>query len=78
MDLNAVIERIIMLHDKGGNPQQLMQQMFGQNPNINQLGAQMQNMSKGMTRGQFYLQLAKQGGVSEQNIQRLTQILGVK
>ena len=77
MDLNAVIERIIMLHDKGGNPQQLMQQMFG-NTNISQLNLQMQNMSKGMNKGQFYLQLAKQGGVSEQNIQRLAQILGVK
>lgn len=78
MDLNAVIERIIMFHDSGKNPQQLMQQMFGNMPNINQLGTQMQNMSQGMTKGQFYLQLAKQGGVSEQNIQRLTQILGVK
>ena len=78
MDLNSVIERIIMLHDNGGNPQQLMQQMFGNNPNINQFNSQINNMSKGMTRPQFYLQLAKQGGVSEQNIQRLTQILGVK
>lgn len=77
MDLNAVIERIIMLHDNGGNPQQLMQQMFG-NTNISQLNLQMQNMSKGMNKGQFYLQLAKQGGVSEQNVQRLAQILGVK
>ena len=77
MDLNSVIEKIIMLHDKGGNPQQLMQQMFG-NTNIGQLNSQIQNMSKGMTKGQFYLQLAKQGGVSEQNIQKLAQILGVK
>lgn len=77
MDLNSVIEKIIMLHDKGSNPQQLMQQMFG-NTNISQLNSQMQNMSKGMNKGQFYLQLAKQGGVSEQNIQRLAQILGVK
>ena len=78
MDINQTIERIIALHDSGGNPSQFMQTIMSQNPSINQYSSQLTNMSKGMTKPQFYLQLARQGGVSEQNIKGLARIMGVK
>ena len=77
-DLNAQIERIIALHDSGGDPNKVMQTMFQKHPNVSQLGTQYQNMAQGRKPTEVLLQLAKQGGVSEQNIQALARILGVK
>lgn len=77
-DLNALIAQIIALHDSGGNPSQMMNAIMNKNPNINQLGTQLNNMSQGMSKSEFYLQLARQNGLSEQNIQGLSRILGGK
>lgn len=78
MDLNKTIEQIIALHDTGGNPQQIMQLMFGNNPNLNQMAMQYKNMTQGRNPKDAILQLAKQGGISEQNLKGLARILGVK
>ena len=77
-DLNKQIEQIIALHDSGGDTNKVMQAMFQRTPAMNQLGTQYQNMAQGRNPKEFLLQLAKQGGVSEQNIQGLARILGVK
>lgn len=78
MDINQTIERIIALHDSGGDPQQVMQQMFQKNPQISQMQTQMQNMAQGRSPKDFILQIAKQNGVSEQNLQGILRILGKK
>ena len=78
MDINQTIERIIALYDRGGNPQQVMQQMFQKNPQISQMQTQMQNMAQGRTPQEFLVQLCKQNGVSEANLQGLSRILGGK
>ena len=78
MDLNQTIEKIIALYDTKGDPNKMMQSMLQKHPNINQVGAQINNMSQGKTRPEFYLQLARQAGVSEQNLQGLARIMGVK
>lgn len=78
MDINQVIDNIIKMHDSGGNPQQVMQNLFQQNPQINQMQNQMQNMAQGRKPVDFILQIAKQNGVSEQNLQGIARILGVK
>lgn len=78
MDINQTIERIITLYDRGGNPQQIMQQMFQKNPQISQMQTQMQNMAQGRSPKDFILQIAKQNGVSEQNLQGILRILGKK
>lgn len=78
MDLNQLIERIIWMHDNGGNPQQMMQQIIQPNMPIQQMANQFNNMKQGMTNKDALMQLAKQGGVSEKNIQGLARILGVK
>ncbi len=78
MDINQIIERIIWMHDNGRNPQQLMQQIIQPNMPIQQMANQFNNMKQGKTNTEFLMQLAKQNGVSEKNIQGLARILGVK
>ena len=77
-DINQRIERIIALYDSGGNPQQIMQNMMQQNPQMGQMQTQMQNMAQGRSPKEFILQMAKQNGVSEKNIEGLARILGAK
>lgn len=76
-DINNVLSQIIALHDSGGNPQQVMG-MIAQNGNINQMKSQMQNMAQGRTPAEFILQIARQNGANEQNLQGLARILGVR
>lgn len=78
MDINQTIEQIIALHDSGGDPQQVMQQMLQKNPRINQMQTQMQNMAQGRSPKDFILQIAKQNGVSEHNLQGILRILEKK
>lgn len=77
-NINATLERIIALYDSGGDPNKMMQSMFGNNPNIGNFATQFNNMRQGRSNREFLLQLAKQNGVSEQNIQGLQRILGAK
>lgn len=77
-DINQMIERIISLHDNGGNPHAMMQSMFGKNNQIQQLSTQFNNMKQGRSNAEMYMQLARQAGVTEQNIQGLSRILGIK
>ena len=75
-DINSTIQNIIALYNSGGNPQQIMQQMMQRTPQINQMQTQLQNMAQGRSPQEFLIQLARQNGVSEENIQGLSQILG--
>ena len=77
-ELNQTLQQIIALHDSGGNPSQLMQTMFSGNSNVNQMKTQLQNMAQGKNMNEFIIQLAKQNGVSEQNIQGIMRIFGKK
>ena len=78
MDINQTLERIIALYNSGGNPQQVMQQMMQKNPQVGQVQSQLQNMAQGRNPAEFILQLAKQNGASEQNLQGLAKILNKK
>lgn len=78
MDLNQLIEQIIALHDRGGNPNQMFQQMVLGNNNINQMATQFQNMKQGRSNTEVLMQLARQGGVSQKNLEGLARILGAK
>lgn len=77
-DINATLERIIAMYDNGGNPQQLMQIMMRQGTPIGQMQSQMQNMAQGRSPMEFIMQMARQNGVSEQNLQGIARILGAK
>lgn len=76
MDINETIEQIIRFYDSGGNPQQVMQNIMQQGTPIGQVQTQMKNMAQGRSPKEFILQMAKQNGVSEQNLQGLARILG--
>ena len=77
-DINSAIERIIAMHDKGGNPQQIMQNIIQQGTPIGQMQSQMRNMAQGRSPMEFIMQIARQNGVSEQNLQGIARILGKK
>ena len=77
-DINSTIERIIALYDSGGNPQQVMQNMMQQGTPIGQMQTQLQNMAQGRNPNEFILQMARQNGVNEKNLQGLARILGAK
>ena len=76
-DINQTIEALVNLYDGGKRPQDIMQ-MIGQNNNIGQMKTQIQNMAQGRTPTEFILQIAKQNGATEQNLQHLARMLGVK
>ena len=77
-DINARIEMIIKLYDSGGNPNEFMGKMFQSNPNFNAMNNQLRSMTQGKNTTDFLLEYARQNGVSEQNLQGLARILGVK
>ena len=75
-DINNMLEQIIQFHKSGRNPQELMQRFMPNN--LEQMKQKMQNMAQGRSPAEFILQLARQNGDSEQNLQGLAQILGAK
>ena len=76
-DINSVLERIISLYDGGKDPMTIMQSMMQRLPNVQQMGVQFQNMTQGRSSTEVLMQLAKQGGASQQNLDGLARILGV-
>ena len=75
-DINTTLQNIFAMKNAGRNPQQLLQMMMQQNPQMQQLMVTMQNMAKGKTPQEFFTQLAKQNGVNEQNMNMLKQMFG--
>ena len=71
---NEQISALMSLKQRGMQPQQVMQMLMQQNPQLNLLMTQFQNMSKGQNPRDFVVQLAKQNGLSEQNINAIMQI----
>lgn len=78
MDINQRISMIISMYDSGGNPQQIIQQMMCQGGQFGQAQTQLQNMAQGRTPMEFILQMARQNGVNEQNLQGIARILSAK
>ena len=77
-DINDRISNIVNMANAGKNPQELMNQLVKSNPQISQMMNQMNNMRGNMSMQDFVLQIAKQNGVSEQNIQSLVNLFGGK
>lgn len=77
-DINQTIENIIAFYERGGSPQQIMQNMMQRNSQASQMQTQLQNMAQGRNPKEFLMQLARQNGVSEKNLQGLSRILGIK
>jgi uncharacterized protein YutE (UPF0331/DUF86 family) len=75
-DVNKALQSIFQKRNEGQNPQQILQMLIQQNPQIQQQIAMLQNMAKGKSPKEFFSQLAKQNGVSEQNMAQLMQMFG--
>lgn len=81
-ELNQRVEAILNMANNGIQPQSVMQQLFGKNMNHqNQLQiakTQLKNMAQGRPMPEFYIQMLKQNGLTEQNAEGLARLLGIK
>lgn len=77
-DINQTLQGIFQMKQAGRNPQQILQLMIQQNPQIQQNLSVLQNMAQGRNPQEFFMQLAQQNGVSQQNIQNIMQMIGSK
>lgn len=76
--LNQNIDMIINMANMRRNPQQIMQMMIQQNPQIREMMTQIQNMAQGRTPQEFITDLAKQNGIGQDKLDQLLQIMGRK
>ena len=72
--INEQIQAIMSLKQRGMQPQQVLQMMFQQNPQLQQQMQTVKNMMNGKNPREFVTQLAKQNGVNEQSMQMLMQL----
>ena len=75
-DVNQALQNVFQMRNAGRNPQQIMQMLMQQNPQLQQQIAMLQNMAKGKSPKEFFSQLARQNGVNEQNMAQLMQFFG--
>ena len=75
---NPLLQKIIEIKNNGGTPQQAMQYLVSMNPSINMAQTQLMNMSRGRTPQEFIMQLARQNGVSPENMQGIMSLVGKK
>lgn len=75
-NINSVLEYIFSLKQRGYTPQQAMNMLMQQNPNFQSNAQILKNMSNGRNPQEFIVQMAKQGGISEQNIQNIRGLFG--
>lgn len=75
---NNLMQMLQML--RGKNPQTAIQMLSQRNPHVGQLLSQYQNMAKSnnMTSEQLARQLAKQNGLSDQDIMQIANMLSIK
>lgn len=73
-DINSRIQAIMQLKQKGLTPQSAMQILMQQNPNYQIAMQQLQNMAQGRDIKSFVMQLARQNGVSQENLQSIQEL----
>ena len=73
-DVNQALQNIIAMKNSGKNPQAILQILMQQTPQVGQLMTQFRNMSNGKNPKDFITQMARQNGLSEQNISAIQQM----
>ena len=73
-DVNQALQNIFQMKKSGKNPQAILQMLLQQNPQVAQLMTQFRNMSNGQNPRDFITQMARQQGLSEQNISTIQQM----
>lgn len=78
-NINNNLQAIINLANKGRNPNEVMNMLIQQNPNIKQSLTQLQNMAQGRNMKDFVLQLMKQNeGINPEMFESLSNMMGGK
>lgn len=77
-NINANIQQIIALKNKGMTPQAVTEMLMQRNPNYQMAMQRLNNMSQGRDMKSFVMQLARQNGVSEENLQAIQGLFGNK
>ena len=75
-DIISRIQAIMQLKRQGLTPQSAMQMLMQRNPNYQIAMQQLQNMAQGRDMKSFVMQLARQNGVNEQNLQAIQGLFG--
>ena len=75
---NNPIQMVMSFMESGGNPQVLAQQIVNQNPQMVQMISQVKNMAGNKTPKEFAMQLAKQNGMNQKQIENLFNKMGSK
>jgi hypothetical protein len=70
-DINSRIQAIIQLKQQGLTPQSAMQMLMQRNPNYQIAMQRLNNMAQGRDMKDFVMQLARQNGVSQENLQAI-------
>jgi tRNA G18 (ribose-2'-O)-methylase SpoU len=73
-NVNERIQAIMALKQQGKDPNQLIQMAIQRNPQVQVAMQRLNNMAQGKNPQEFIMQLARQNGVTEQNIQALSQM----
>ena len=73
-DINSRIQAINSLKRQGRNPQQVMQMLMQQNPNLQHTLNQMKTMANGRSPKEFVMQLARQNGADDLSLQMIAQM----
>ena len=64
-NVNANIQQIMAFKKQGKNPQQVMNILLAQNPQLQQTLTQLKNMAGDRSPKEFIMQMARQNGVDE-------------
>ena len=75
-DVNSRIQAIMQLKQKGMTPQSAMQMLMQRNPNYQIAMQRLNNMAQGRDMKDFVMQLARQNGVNEENLQAIKWLFG--
>lgn len=78
MQINPMLSKMLSMISSGGNPQQIIQQFMTSNPNAQQAINQYKNMAGDANPRDFAIQLAKQNGMSEQELMQIANKFGLK
>ena len=78
-NLNNSLQSIINLANSGKSPNEVINMLIQQNPNVKQSLTQLQNMAQGRSMKDFVMQLMKQNtGINPQMFDNLSRMMGVK
>lgn len=75
-DVNNRIQAIMQLKQQGLTPQSAMQMLMQRNPNYKLAMQRLNNMAQGRDMKEFVMQLARQNGVSQENLQAIQGLFG--